>query len=361
MYLQPRCQNKDCPNHANPDESLLIKKGKDKRKNKTVQRYQCKICGQQFTSSSLQSVSFHNPELLHEIFLRYSSGYTVSRLCEELGISKTTALKMIRVLGAKCRLYHQELLATGFLATDKIYFDELVHHVHGKGYPVNIGLAVDVRYKRIVEIKIAESRIRGKLGAKIKREKGEIPEDIANRPNKAPEMVDDLLRSIKKALRPRGSLYSDKWVSYANAVARTIPDNVVYLQELSRTKLEDSADPQGLGRFRSVCAYLRTYVGALGRRTMNTAKTIQSLEDQLFITVARYNKYDLNEVLNMGSLKEDFFEREWRLRKEMKQLKTLVAVLTYPKFLKNQERIRKLKATHARKKAEKAAQLKGVS
>lgn len=34
--------------------------------------------------------------------------------------------------------------------------------------------------------------------------------------------------------------------------------------------------------------------------------------------IARDNKYDLREILNHGKIKEDFFEREWRIRKEKK-------------------------------------------
>lgn len=361
MYIQPRCQNKDCQYHQNPDPDMLIKKGKDKRKNKTVQRYQCKSCGQQFTSSALQDVSFHNPELLYEIYLRLTSGYTVARLCEELGVSKTTTLKMIQYLGKKCREYHQNLLDTGFLTTNKIYFDEMMTHIHGKSYPVSIGLAVDVKYKRIIDIKIAETWLRGKLPAKIIKEKGSLPEAVANHPNNTAQMLEDLMTSIRKSLTPLGFVYSDKWSSYANTVERCLPKNIFYIQEASKTDLNKSVDKQGLGRFRSICAYLRSNIGPIARRSLNTAKTTESLEDHFYIAIARYNKYDLYEVLQTGNIQEDFFERQWRIKKELKQLKVFIAIATYSKFLKNQKRIEKLKATLAKKKAEKNCQVRQVS
>jgi hypothetical protein len=59
----------------------------------------------------------------------------------------------------------------------------------------------------------------------------------------------------------------------------------------------------------------------MGRRKLITAKTKESLEHHLFMTIARYNKYDLNEILNFGVVKEDFYDREWRKRKEAKVIR----------------------------------------
>ncbi len=246
MYILPKCQNPACLYHEKHEPTMLIKKGKDKRKNgKPVQRYQCKACGKQFTTASLTDNHFHKPELLKEIFIRYTSGYSVSRLSQELGISKTTTLRMIEYLAEKTRVYHFELLDSGFLNTDKMYFDEMETFEHSKVYPVSVGIAYDSR---------------------------------------------------------------------------------------------------------SVCAYLRTYTGTMGRRKLNTAKTMKSLRDHFYLMIARYNKYDLNEVLKFGVVQGNFYQDEWTKRIQLKQLKQLIAVLTYPQFLKRQVRIQKLKATWKKKK-----------
>ncbi len=352
MYILPKCQNTTCLYHNNQDPSMIIKRGKDHRKNgKPVQRYQCKACGTQFTSASLTDNNFHKPELLKEIFLRYTSGYSVSRLSQELGISKNTALKMISFLSEKCRAYHFELLDSGFFSTDKIYFDEMESFEHSKVYPVSIGVAVDCRYKRIIDIRVSEIRLKGALKKKVIKDlNGYLPPKIANRPNNAPLMLNALMKSVKKSLIPSGFLFSDDKRYYSTLVATTLPPTVRFVQELSRTKLKKSKDPQGLGRFRSVCAYLRTYTGTMGRRKLNTAKTMKSLSDHFYLMIARYNKYDLNEVLKLGVVQGDFYENEWAKRKQMKELKVLLAIITYPKFLKRQKRIDKLRATWRKKK-----------
>lgn len=360
MYIRPKCQNSACFYHKNPDASTLIKKGKDKRKKgRPVQRYQCKACGEQFTSASLIDNSFHKPELLKEIFIRYTSGYSVSKLSQELGICKSTTLKMIEYLAEKCRAYHFELLDSGFLTTDKIYFDEMETFEHSKVYPVSVGLAVDTRYKRIIDIRVAEIKLKGRLKLKILKKNGFLPPKISNRPNNAPAMLTELMTSIRKCLKPSGFLFSDMKMSYPDLVSKTLPKTVRYARELSKTELEQSKDQQSLGRFRSVCAYLRTYMGTMGRRKLNTAKNMKSLSDHFYLMIARYNKYDLNEVLKLGVVQGDFYEDEWTKRIQLKQLKQLIAVITYPQFLKRQERIQKLKATWQKKKAQKLAVSQG--
>lgn len=331
---------------------MLIKKGKDSRKNgKPVQRYQCKACGQQFSSASLTDNHFHNPELLKEIFLRYTSGYSVSRLSEELGICKNTTLSMIEYLADKCRTYHFELLDSGFLTTERIYFDEMETFEHSKVYPVSVGLAVDTKYKRIIDIRVAEIKLKGALKKKVIADcNGVLPAKIANRPNNSPAMLVELMGSVKKSLIPSGFLFSDEETTYPALVATCLPPTVRFVQELSKIKFKDSKDKQGLGRFRSVCAHLRTYTGTMGRRKLNTAKTMKSLADHFYLMIARYNKYDLNEVLKLGVVQKDFFEDEWTKRKQLKELKQLIAVITYPQFLRKQARIQKLQATWQKKK-----------
>lgn len=349
MYKKPCCQNPSCLYHQNPDSSMIIKKGQDKRKNKTVQRYQCKACGQQFTSSALQPETFHKPELLQEIFLRYTSGYSVSRLSEELEISKNTTLTMIKFLADKTKTYHHELLASGFLNTDKVYFDEMESFVHSKVYPVSIGLAVDVRYKRIIDIQIAEIKVKGRLKKKLMEQEGGMPIKIENRPNNSPQMLIRLMGSIRKAISPNGHLYSDEKTTYPALVRATLPAGIVFTQELSKVDWKVSVDKQGLGRFRSTCAYLRTYLGTMGRRKLNTAKSMDSLSDHLYLMIARYNKYDLKEIINFKN-DEGFFENEWTKRKQMRDLKILIAIITYPNFLRKYARIEKLRETWKKKK-----------
>lgn len=241
-------------------------------------------------------------------------------MAEELQLDKKTVLRAIHFLGEKCRAYHQELLDTGFLSTDKIQFDEMEGYIHSKIYPVSIGLAVDVLYKRIIDIRVAEIKLKGQLKLKVQRECGGVlPAKILARPNNSPAMLDELMKSINKALRFGGTVFSDEKPAYKTLVRNHLSKNVRFIQEESKILLKDSADSQALGRFRSVCAaYLRTYMSSLGRRKQITVKTKKSMECHFAMMIARYNKYDLREILNHGKIKEDFFEREWRVRKEKK-------------------------------------------
>lgn len=145
-----------------------------------------------------------------------------------------------------------------------------------------------------------------------------MPAKVLTRPNNSPAMLDELMKSINKAMRVGGTVLSDEKPAYKTLVKNHLPSNVKFIQEESKILLKDSADAQALGRFRSVCAHLRTYMSSLGRRKQITVKTMKSMECHFAIMIARYNKYDLREILNHGKIKEDFFEREWRIRKEKK-------------------------------------------
>lgn len=163
-------------------------------------------------------------------------------------------------------------------------------------------------------------------------------------------MLLQLMNSIKKALNPNGYLYSDEKKSYPTLVKNSLPKTIHFTQELSKIELKKSVDRQGLGRFRSTCASIRTYLGTMGRRKLNTTKSIESLAGHLYLMIVRHNKYDLNEVINFNNTQQDFYEREWQTRIQRKKLKILIAIINYPKFLRKQVRIQKLKDTWKRKK-----------
>jgi hypothetical protein len=257
---------------------------------------------------------------------------------------------MIKFLSDKVRTYHHELLATGFLNTDKIYFDEMESFIHSKVYPVSIGVAMDVRYKRIIDIQVAEIKLKGRLKEKLEKQWGSLPPKIDSRPNNSPQMLIELMKSVKKSISPKGFVYSDEKKTYPALVKNNLPPTITFIQELSKVEIKKSVDRQGLGRFRSLCAYLRTYLGTMGRRKLNTAKSLESLADHFYLMIARYNKYDLNEILKFKVVQGDFYENEWEKRKQMRDLKILIAVITYPRFLRKQKRIDKLKETWQKKK-----------
>jgi transposase-like protein len=98
---------------------MFVKRGKFKRATGEVQRYFCKGCRQTFSSSALShNGDFHRSDILPEVFRLYTSGYTESRLVQELGVSKETILKTITYLGEKCRDYHYGLLTNGLISID---------------------------------------------------------------------------------------------------------------------------------------------------------------------------------------------------------------------------------------------------
>lgn len=106
------CPNAGCQQHSTPDPSLFIKKGKATGyKNKTYQRFLCKVCGTKFSDRKLQWDSpFRKKQpLIQEVFTRYTSGTNINQLRDDLKVNKRSILKIIQFVANKVRLVGLEL------------------------------------------------------------------------------------------------------------------------------------------------------------------------------------------------------------------------------------------------------------
>jgi hypothetical protein len=201
-------------------------------------------------------------------------------------------------------------------------------YIHSKVYPVSIGLAVDDRYKKIIDIQVASIKLKGQLQIKIAKQ-GVVPLKIQNRPNNSPQMRIEVIKNVRKALRPDGVIFSDEKPAYITLIKKGLPASVRHIGEKSRVALKLHPDPQALGRFNAVCVHLRNYVSRLGRRSLITSKNEKMLSLHLYMILARYNEYSLSEILKQEQFKETAFEREWELRKARKKLKVWIAYWFY--------------------------------
>lgn len=323
MYKKLVCLNKSCPDNQKANGGAIIRKGSYKRNGVKTQRFQCKTCKQTFsTHTDNPQNKLHNHEILKDIFERYTNGYSVSNLSQDLKLDKKTILKCIKFIGTQCRLYHYELLNTGFLSTDKIFFDEMESYIHSKVYPVSIGLAVDVQYSKIIDIATAEIKLKGALKKKVKKDlNGNLPDKILLRPNNSPMMLDGLMKNIKKAIRPNGFIYSDKKKTYKFLVNKYLDKSITYQPEKSRTSITDSSIPLELGRFSSVCNHIRNHTSRMGRRSFITSKKKIMLDQHLFMVIARYNEYDFKTLINFKENNPHFFDNHWQTLKRKKVIR----------------------------------------
>lgn len=73
------------------------------------------------------------------------------------------------------------------------------------------------------------------------------------------------------------------------------------------------------------------YVLSLGRRKQITVKTMKSIDCHFAMMIARYNKYDLREILNCGKIKEGFLNEngEFARKKSWCETPALLLWLNY--------------------------------
>lgn len=277
----------------------------------------CKACGTPFSGRSLSyHGEFRKPKLIEEVFTRYTSGYSIRKMAIDLHCSKTTILKIIKYLGEKIKAYHYEYVSCGFFQTPVISFDEMESFIHSKALPVSISLAVCGQSGFIIDIGVAEIKMKGALKKKL----SGIPlkAHYRTRPNNSPQMRSQVLKTMRKCLTSRGHVISDAKPTYLKQIPSEIPA-ITHIPVISRAKSKKASKnylvnpyPNAMNRLNSVASQFRTYVSRLGRRTLITSKKKEFLEYQLWLFIA-YKQYDLKTILMNETLdKNDFYDRTLR-------------------------------------------------
>lgn len=332
MYNPLYCPNPQCEYHNLLDASMIIKKGKKLGSGgKSYQRYQCKACDRKFlsTASSWRS-DFHKPELVEQVFKLYTSGYSLRRMSEDLEVSRTTISKIVHYLAQKIFHYHRLYITQILPRTDRIIFDELQSFEHSKHLPISIGLVKDGRSNKIISIRCAQMRAHWAIHA------DDLPIQLTgrylNRRNDLPLLHQELMADIAMVFNdtPESMIVSDKSNMYILPVRHNFPNTRHFrLKSKTRNNTRRRRNPPAVPRppnpayqeakrlmasFNATCASLRSYCSRLGNGTIITSKTLEKLEDHLLLMLARYNGYDLNEVLN-----QDWWQGNLQKREQNKQ------------------------------------------
>jgi hypothetical protein len=294
---------------------MFIKKGKGLGLHgQAYQRYKCKSCGTTFSGRTLSYFgNFRKPELIEEVFTRYTSGYSIRKMAQDLNCNRETISKIIQYLGERIKTYHYEYISCGLFQTPVVAFDEMESFIHSKALPVAIGLAVCGQSGFIIDLGVAEIRMKGALKKKLSTISLKL--HYLSRPNNSPAMRSQVLQNVRKCLEPNGFVISDAKPTYLNQVKKEVPFST-HIPVVSRTRSARPKKvsrinpyPKAMNRLNSVASQFRTYLSRLGRRTLITSKKKEFLEYQLWLFVA-YRQYDLKTILRHENLdKNDFYER----------------------------------------------------
>lgn len=318
------CPNTNCSQHLNPKPENLIKKGMATGfEGKTYQRFLCKICGYKFNERQLNwDSTFRKPnrqKLLKETHSRYTTGISINELRDGLDVHKWLITKNIAFIAQKVLIYQNYLIESGQIKSNNIVFDEMEHHIHGKHFPVSIGIAYCGDTEQIIALGIGDLLVKGPLKLKVlrqhKKSKIKLTKKFFNRKNTAERMCRDILATVAKCLDKNPHITTDEKKSYITYIRNILPEAQHHqiLSFASRTKKKDPtkrtyikkqklppAGPEhkkALNQLNSVQGYFRKKVQGLGRRDQITFKTNQGMLNALYLQLAIYNGYDLTKII----------------------------------------------------------------
>ncbi|MET3109472.1 hypothetical protein AAKU58_004329 [Oxalobacteraceae bacterium GrIS 1.18] len=271
-----KCPNQTCENHYTHGPGLIIKHGffTPKGTRQKTQRYKCKnpSCATVFSARTEEDVAWQKkPEINAPLFKLLVSGVSLRRAATILSVDFNTVL------------LHFAHLAT--ISTSYIQVDELETFVHAKACCLSVPVAVRVKTGEILGFAVAKMPAKGKLASIGVAKYSWV---VDERPAKFQAMV----ASITPCLKAAATFKSDAKGAYKTWINAVVP-HVKVEQAVSNKKLPPSAAKpfDGLFAINNTFARMRHDMNRLARKTWSTTKSIEGLENHIWLYVAWNNQY----------------------------------------------------------------------
>ena len=277
---RPTCPNPACVHHTKPPADFDRKKGyrRPKHNHQPIPRYQCKACGRKFCATRVKPIEGqHRPDLNQRIFEMAVSGASGRRIAKLLGCSQNTVLRKIENLADQARDHHRKRLAQ--VRSAFVMMDELETFIHARWKQVSVPIVVRPKTGEILAFGVA--RIPSSMAKGI-----QFNRWVAN---DRPQVVPTVLAMVSPCLKPTATIATDGDWNYPKWVAR-------YLPGVKHTKQKTpvgNTDYDPLFAVNVLFAKMRNDLARLGRKSWTTTKTIQGLENHLWLYVAWTNGYRL--------------------------------------------------------------------
>lgn len=283
------CPNSDCPNHRERESGFYIKKGyrRTSHNGQKVPRYQCKSCLKYFSATSTKRIQGqHRPELNRDIFRMAVSGVTYTRIAKLLGCSETTVARKVKTLAEQAKDLHASYLAN--TETSLVMIDMLHTFLHSRHKPIGIIMSIRVKTREVISFSVCKI-----IGRKIGKDEYEWTVSDQG------QAFQDMLRPVRFVLADQGTIVTDGHTSYPQFLREGMGANddepaKPYTHEVAKSPTksrEREYDP--LFAINHTLAQMRNDMARLHRKTWTTTKTMQGLEQHLWLWVAWKNGYEL--------------------------------------------------------------------
>lgn len=303
-----KCQTLNC-------ESNVIKIGKVylKADRKDVQRYKCKTCN--ITFINVEALERHKKEkrysLRKQVQELYCIGTTLRDIAKALGVSRTTVADKLN----ECSIdSHTRLISLDFKFINHqfgfknpiIVFDELETYEHTKLKPISVGVAYDFRNNKIIMMKTASFKARGRYAMLFMKDPIKLAyynRVKAERIDNRQEMILESFKIIKGYLEGcdvKPTIITDGKRAYLTAIKEVFGDDgchhqVVITKDLKSLKKQTykgarMALPSAKFSFESLLGTMRAKLSRLSRATFIHTKDINWLQKTLYVYADFWNK-----------------------------------------------------------------------
>lgn len=300
---RPVCPNPECVNHKRPARGFYVKNGyrKTKASRTPTPRYRCRDCGRNFSASNNRGTTQqHRPDLSRRIFEYAVSGMTMKRMEVLLGCDTRTIERKIALMAKRAQEAHAAFLSDPKNQTNLVMMDELETFVHARYKQLSVPVVIDGMTGKILSFGVARTPSKMILGgAGVK----PLPAGGARwYYDDRPQVVPRVLADVAPLLKERSQIVTDGGVSYPKWIKQELPGvkHSIRLSPketgLGRAKKRatgEAREHDPLFQINVLFAKMRNNIARLGRKTWTTTKSIQALENHLWLYVAWENGYSL--------------------------------------------------------------------
>lgn len=279
------------PNKISIQDSdyCIIKAGSFYRKSdrKTVQRYKCGLCLNNFSSSTL-SIAYGQKKrnLNAKIARQLVASTSLRETARVLKINRKTVSRKLKIMGMVARRKLKEFNCSRLICS-AIQFDDMETFEHTKCKPISITLAVEEGTRRILDFQISQMPAKGLLVKKAMQKYGLRVDDRS----KARRV---LLNNLKQLVEKNVIIKTDESTHYTKDVKRFFPD-AKHLKYKGRRGCVVGQGELKSGGFdplfslNHTAAMARYKISRLVRRTWSTTKHIERLKDHFALMSLHHN------------------------------------------------------------------------
>lgn len=267
-----------------------------KSDSRKVQRFHCRICNCYFSKATFSERYYQKARRVNEPLRKLLvSGVSQRRAAKILRIDRKTVVRRFRFLAEQARVEHKKWLKVYEKnRLSSVQFDDLETIEHTKCKPLSVALAVDPKYRKILDFQVSRMPAKGRLVYIAHRKYGP-------RKDERPQGWHRLMKKLTRYVTPDVIFTSDDNPHYPKHVQKHHPLSRHITVKGGRGAISGQGELKKLKfdplfSLNHSCAMLRANINRLFRRTWNSTKTIRGLVDHLSLYVLFHN-LELTELL----------------------------------------------------------------